>query len=76
MVLRRFYEKNYFSIAILCGLASSVSAASWYYGADGCTKIYAYGYNASKCFYKARNIKKEAARKFLCRYKYCFWATL
>ena len=75
MVLRRFYEKNYFSIAILCGLASSVSAASWYYGADGCTKIYAYGYNASKCFYKARNIKKEAARKFLCRYKYCFWAT-
>ena len=72
MVLRRFYEKNYFSITILCGLASSVSAASWYYGADGCTKIYAYGYNVSKCFDKAINIKKEAARKFLCRYRYCF----
>lgn len=65
-------KKIIFSIAILCGLVSSVSAASWYYGADGCTKIYAYGYDASECFDKARDIKKEAARKFLCRYVYCF----
>lgn len=53
-------KKIIFSIAILCGLASSVSAASWYYGADGCTKIYAYGYDASECFDKIRNIKKSS----------------
>ena len=69
-------KKIIFSIAILCGLVSSVSAASQYYGADGCTKIYAYGYDASGCFDKARDIKKEAGRKFLCRYGYCFQATL
>ena len=59
MVLRRFYEKNYFSIAILCGLASSVSTDKKKNGADGSTKIYAYGYNASKCFDKAINLSFE-----------------
>lgn len=65
-------KKIIFSIAILGGLVSSVFAASWHYDTDGCTKIYAYGYDASECFDKAKNAKKEAGRKFLCSFGYCF----
>lgn len=75
MTMEIIMKKIIFSIAILGGLVSSSFAASWHYDTDGCTKIYAYGYDASECFDKARDIKKEAGRKFLCNagyVRYCY----
>lgn len=51
---------------ILVGCFSNTFAASWYYDADGCTKIYPYGRDVSECDTR-EEILKEAGRDFLCR---------
>ncbi|EPU9893001.1 hypothetical protein ACV014_001616 [Campylobacter upsaliensis] len=57
---------------VLLGCMSSVFGATWHYAADGCTKVYNYGYDSSECFDKKREILKEAGRVLICKYGYCF----